>query len=243
MLSKRQTKTYIIFGGTPIKTNNFTLLCKDDELENIISSINSTHAEDYTACHGRYHADFVANMVEYILTALSYDERTIETGKIAGLLHDIGCIDGKKEHAKRSALMCEKFLNKTDLTAAEKSIITQAIYDHSNGDNIMSPVGAALLIADKINVSKDRVLNPADSNTYHKNLLEVLQVDMSVLDSTIIINYISTDKFSPKVLFELWSKAFTVPVKAAKYLNCSCEFRINNEAIRTTTTPSTEPTT
>ena len=209
--------------------SDFAILYENDELGKVISSINAINAEEYTACHGRYHADFVANTVEYILTALSYDERTIEIGKIAGLLHDIGCIDGKKGHAKRSMVMCEEFLNKTGLTALEKSIITQVICDHSNGDNIMHPVGAALLIADKINVSRDRVLAPYDSNTYHKNLLEIEQVDISIIDGTIIINYISTGKFSPILLLELWSKAFTIPVKAAKYLNCSCEFRKNNE--------------
>ena len=208
---------------------DYLLLTKDKELHKIISSINNAYPKDYTACHGKYHADFVANMVEHILSGLSYDERTVELGKIAGLLHDIGCIGGKKGHAKRSSEMCTTFLNKIDVTAPEKSIIIHAIKDHSNGDDIRSPVGAALLIADKVNVSRERVLYPADVNTYHKNLLEVYKVDVSIADKTIIINYISTDKFSPFVLFDLWSKAFSVPAKAAEYLGLACEFRINDE--------------
>lgn len=36
------------------------------------------------------------NAIEKLLTSLNFDRKTIELGKIAGLLHDIGTIDGKK---------------------------------------------------------------------------------------------------------------------------------------------------
>ena len=205
---------------------DFYKLFEDSELNKIISSINEG---EYFLCHGRYHADFVANTIEYILGALNYSERIVEIGKIAGAFHDIGCIGGKKGHAQKSVEMSEKFLNKTDLSESEKNIIIQAISDHSNGDNIISPVGAALLIADKIDLSKDRVLN--NGLVSHKNLLEIKRVNIFVIDSAIIIDYISTDKFSPVDLFKLWKKAFIIPKKAAEYLKCSCEFRVNGETI------------
>ena len=208
--------------------HDYEYLLNDKELTNLLSSINQTDTNAYTACHGSYHAGFVEKRVEKILTDLNYDKRTIEIGKITGLIHDIGCISGKKGHALKSSQMCKKFLCKINVTTLEKKIITQAILDHSNGNNIKSAIGASLLIADKTNLSKKRILNSNDVNNYHKNLLEVDKVDVSIIRKDMIINFVAYDKFSIIKLNELWNKAFIVPVKAAKYLNYTVIFTIND---------------
>lgn len=138
--------------------NNYDMLNNDEELNNIIDSINKVNENILMACHGRYHTTFVIRTIENLLAKLNFDEYTIELGKIAGLLHDIGAIEGKNGHVKRSSEMCIHFLDKTTLSRESKETIIHAIKDHSNGDEINSPVGAALLIADKINISKERVL-------------------------------------------------------------------------------------
>jgi len=208
--------------------SDFNTLFYDAELNDLLSSINETDIDVYTACHGSYHAKFVAARIGKILLDLHFDNRTIEIGKITGLLHDIGCIDGKHGHSIKSSKMCEKYLRKINISTFEKDAITQAIADHSNGDNIKHAIGAALLIADKTDLSKERVLNHANINSYHKNLLEVESVDITIQETDMIINFIATDKFSPILLNNLWSKAFTVPVKAAKHLGLSARFMIND---------------
>ncbi|MCL1998273.1 MAG: hypothetical protein FWG65_05840 [Turicibacter sp.] len=208
--------------------HDFEILYADIELNDLLSSINETDTKIFTVCHGSYHANFIANRVAEILIGLNFDERTIEIGKIAGLIHDIGCISGKKGHALKSAQMCAKFLSKINVTQLEKNLIVQAIADHSNGNNIKSAIGAALLIADKTDLSKKRVLNPNDVNNYHKNLLEVDNVEITVQAKEMLINFVASDKFSITALYELWSKAFTIPAKAAKYFNLSAVFAVNN---------------
>ena len=205
---------------------NFDILYNDTELNSIISTINDINKK-FRSCHGKYHVDFVIRTIEYILQALSYDKKIIELGKIAGLLHDIGNINGKKEHAKRSAKMCIKFLDKTNLTLADKEIIIHAIADHSNGDNISSAVGAALLIADKIDLSKDRVLPAGYNHIWHMNLLEISKIDIAILNNIVTINYITTNKFCKEIHVGEWSKGISVPIKASKYLNCNCIFMVN----------------
>jgi len=207
---------------------DFEILHADIELNDLLSSINETDPEVFTACHGSYHANFVSNRVEEMLIGLNFDKRIIEIGKIAGLLHDIGCISGKKSHALKSAQMCTKFLSKTNVTLLEKNVIVQAIAYHSNGNNIKSAVGAALLIADKTDLSKKRILNPNDVNDYHKNLLEVENVEITVQTKEMLINFVASEKFSIAALHELWGKAFTIPVKAAKYFNHSVVFAVNS---------------
>lgn len=207
--------------------NNYTLLNNDVELNNIIDSINKVNEDYLLACHGRYHTTFVINTVEKILAGLKFDNEVIELGKIAALLHDIGTINGKKGHVHRSSEMCIKFLDKTNLSQASKNIIIHAIYDHSNGDDLNSPVGAALLLADKINLSKDRVLELGKSDNSLSNFLNVEETVLTVRNKDIIINYVANDKFSIEMFVKQWEKVINVSIKACDYLECNCVFQLN----------------
>lgn len=197
---------------------NYEILKEDEELNAIIDSINKVNENSLLACHGRYHVTFVVNTIETLLTELDFDKHIIELGKISGLLHDIGTINGKKGHAGRSSEMCVQFLNKTNLSQEDKDIVIHAIEDHSNGDNIASPVGAALLLADKIDISKNRVLELGKQDHWHSNLLNIEETILKVDDKNIIINYIVNDKFSKEILLGEWKKGITAPIKASKYL-------------------------
>lgn len=211
--------------------NNYDLLNNDKELNNIIDSINKVNENNLLACHGRYHATFVINTIENLLTKLNFGEGIIELGKIAGLLHDIGTIEGKKGHAHRSSEMCIYFLDKTKLSQESKNIIIHAIEDHSNGNEINSPVGAALLLADKIDISKNRVLELGKQDRWHRNLLNIEETILMVEDKNIIINYIINDKFSRKILSEELKKGITIPIKASNYFGCNCIFQLNGNIV------------
>lgn len=80
-------------------------------LDNVNEVLNKVGKGMLRGCHGRYHAMFVVNTIEYILKSLSYDPRTVELGKIAALLHDIGNIAGRKNHARKSAALADVFLD------------------------------------------------------------------------------------------------------------------------------------
>lgn len=210
---------------------DFEILKKDIELNKIIDTINEINRGFLLNCHGRYHTMFVVNTISKILTELNYSDRIIELGMISGLLHDIGTIEGKKGHAIRSAEMCKKFLDKTYLSDIEKEIVYHSIEDHSNGINIVSPIGAALLIADKIDISKDRVTELGKKDNWHSNLLEIEKVNVIIKEQTIIIDYIVTPHFSIDILKSEWRKGILVPIKASKYLNCKCVFQINHQIV------------
>jgi len=206
----------------------FQLLLNDPSLNDIIDDINDNMG--LCSCHGRYHAMYVVDTVEFILTSLSYDEHIIQLGKIAGLLHDIGNVGGKAGHAEKSAIMCVEFLDKTLLSKADKNTIIQAIADHSDGDNIVSAVGAALLIADKSDVSKNRWLPDIAMDPWHEDLLEFVDVDIRITDKTITINYIKNpdnSKNSVKLLYERWPKSLHLTAKACSFLKRECIFEEN----------------
>lgn len=207
------------------------MLINDNELNDIIDSIDEVNKNNLFASHGRYHTTFVINTIEKLLTSLNFDESIIELGKIAGLLHDIGAIDGKKGHVQRSSKMCIYFLDKTKLSQESKDIIIHAIQDHSSGDEINSPVGAALVLADKIDISKNRVLELGKQDRCCSNFLNIEEVILIVENHKIILNFIVNDQFSRRILLEEWEKAIIVPIKASNYLGCKCIFQFNGNII------------
>lgn len=81
--------------------NNYEQLLQNKELNYILDTINEKNKDSLLLCHGRYHAKNVINRITYILDTLNESLRVIELGKIAGLLHDIGCLEGKKPYFKK----------------------------------------------------------------------------------------------------------------------------------------------
>ena len=180
---------------------NYQKLYYDEELNHILDSINKINKDVLFACHGREHTMSVVNMVACILNQLGYDEHTIELGKIAGLLHDIGVIRGKKNHAKRSSEMASVYLDKIHLSVKDKGIIKSAILDHSKGENISSAIGASLLIADKIDVSDNRIL-PFGKKQSHFFMKGIENITLTVENEEIGIEYQVNEKFNKEIFFQ-----------------------------------------
>jgi metal-dependent HD superfamily phosphatase/phosphodiesterase len=173
---------------------NFEILRNDSELKDIIEAINIKNKDLLHACHGWQHTKFVVETVEYILRSLEYDEHTIELGKISALLHDIGNLTGSRDYELKSCEMSEYFLDKTHLTGYDKKRIKQAIKDHTNAEELDTPFGAVLLLADNIDFVKDRVLPLGKKDEWYSNLLEIDNREIIVEEKKIIINYIITEK-------------------------------------------------
>jgi HD superfamily phosphohydrolase YqeK len=209
------------------------------EINMILNTINDMyekfHPRIYAHCHGWYHAMFVADTVEYILKSLSYDTRTIELGKVAGLLHDIGMIAGRREHGRKSAALSavifdgSEHLLLQEIPQHEKEMVFQAIADHDSGKDKSSAIGAALFIADKLDFSKKRVLPvPVEKqDDMYKNGLEVDDVDIHISDKIIKINAVTTEAFSKELFMNWYKYPYSLLVKEAKYLGCTCHLQFN----------------
>ena len=58
----------------------------------------------------------VKNLAEKILKVLNYEQYIIEETKIAAILHDVGAIQGKENHAYRSWEYAKNYFIKNNLT-------------------------------------------------------------------------------------------------------------------------------
>lgn len=182
--------------------------------------------------HGLGHYKRVAEYVNKILLQLNGDERTIDLGMSAALLHDIGLSKGSKiNHAIESSLMFGKFIDKNDITQDEEEILRQAISDHSKGDNIQSLVGLSLLLADKLDVTYHRTENSSIQDKINKEIQKIRNVDIQITENNLEVIYTTQGEFDVNILLKNWSKAITVPYKVANYLNKKYIFIINNKEI------------
>ena len=182
--------------------------------------------------HGLGHYKRVAEYVNKILLQLNCDERTIDLGMSAALLHDIGLSKGSKiNHAIESSLMFGKFIDKNDITQDEEEILRQAISDHSKGDNIQSLVGLSLLLADKLDVTYHRTENSSIQDEMNREIQKIRNVDIQITENNLEVIYTTQDEFDVNILLKNWPKAITVPYKVANYLNKKYIFIINNKEI------------
>ena len=110
--------------------------------------------------HSKIHASKVAVTAGKILKELGYDSRQIELAKIAGYLHDMGNSVNREDHAHTGALMAFQILRDLKMDPADISVIITAIGNHDEKTGAaVDPVSAAVILADKTDVRRNRVRN------------------------------------------------------------------------------------
>ena len=108
--------------------------------------------------HSEAHRTVVAERAGLILKKLEYPEETIELAKIAGFMHDIGNAVNRSRHAEYGAILANELLKGTDLSLEDRITIMSAIGNHDESTGgATDPVSAALIIADKTDVRRNRV--------------------------------------------------------------------------------------
>lgn len=126
---------------------------------------DSLAALGYTE-HSFPHVMKVAEDAAYILNTLGYDDKTVELARIAGYMHDIGNLVNRVSHSQSGAIMAFRILDKLGMSAEDISTVVTAIGNHDEGTGKpVSPVAAALILADKCDVRRSRVRN-SDFSTF-----------------------------------------------------------------------------
>ena len=183
--------------------------------------------------HSHRHIGIVSKRTGEILQKLGYDERTVELGKIAGYMHDIGNCVNRVDHAHTGAILAYNILKEMGMDANERTEIMMAIGNHDEGTGTaVSNISAALILADKSDVHRDRVIN-TNMSTFDIHD----RVNYAVTDSKIEINEkerkiiltLTIDTQICPVLdyFQIFMDRTMMRKYAAKYLNIWFELVIN----------------
>lgn len=110
--------------------------------------------------HSEAHCALVADRAAYILKKFDYPEKDVELVKIAGFMHDIGNVINRSHHAEYGALLANDILKNTDMSLEDRIAVISAIGNHDESSGgATDPLSAALIIADKTDVRRNRVRN------------------------------------------------------------------------------------
>lgn len=188
--------------------------------------------------HSQRHAAIVSERTTLILKELGYDENTCRLGQIAGYLHDIGNIVNRYEHGRAGALLALPFLKGFKLNELEISTILGAIGNHeeNTGGFSVNPVSAAVLIADKSDVNRDRV-RKADISTFKPRdrvnyAVEKTWLTIDGKNKIISLNIrINQEISSVMDYFEIFITKMVLCRRAAAFLRCSFELILNDTKV------------
>ncbi len=196
--------------------NKFNKIINDKKILNIYEKILKDEVKNgFWAHHGFEHVYFVTNLAEQILTMLNYDNNFIEETKIATILHDIGCIEGKEKHSVRSYEFAKKYIKDNQIKLTNEYDVLEAIKMHSNGfqtDNIITSV---LILSDKLDIRYNRLTKKGENIKGIRQWKNIKDVIPRIEGNILYIKFICPTELNKKELEEFY---FTT--KLIKAIKC-----------------------
>ena len=165
---------------------------------------------------------------------LGYPERIIELAKIAGYLHDIGNCVNRTDHAHSGAIMAYNILKDMGMPVQERTEIMMAIGNHDEKTGTaVSDISAALILADKSDVHRDRVTNQNlstfDIHDRVNYAVTKANLELNTDERKVILNLTIDTQLCPVLdYFEIFMDRTMMSKYAAKYLKIWFELVINN---------------
>lgn len=187
--------------------------------------------------HSFAHVTRVARTAGEILHRLGYDPRTVELAKIAGYLHDIGNVVNRVDHSQSGAVMAFRILDRMEFPPEEIAAIVTAIGNHDEGTGVpVSALAAALILADKSDVRRNRVRDKADiaSDIHDRVNYSVTGAELAVnrAGKTITLRLtVDTAVSSVMEYFEIFMKRMLLCRKAAETLGQTFALEINGQRL------------
>ena len=130
----------------------------------IESSQKQLDALGYTE-HSMRHINIVSNRAAEVLQKLDYNEHRVELARIAGYMHDIGNTINRVDHAHSGAILAYEILKNMGMSLEDRTEIMMAIGNHDEATGTaVSDISAALILADKTDVRRNRVRNKDKAN-------------------------------------------------------------------------------
>lgn len=140
-------------------------LKENKEIKALIEKGNSNLGVLGYTDHSQAHAALVAVRAADILKKLGYKKSRIELAKMAGYMHDIGNAINRSHHAEYGAILAYDILKETDMDEKDRLTIVSAISHHDESTGVaLDDVSAALIIADKTDVRRNRVREKPKAN-------------------------------------------------------------------------------
>ena len=215
----------------------FEEIKNNEAINTYIRKADQTLSELGFTEHSFAHVGMVATNASYIMETLGYSEREVELVKIAAYLHDIGNLVNRVDHSQSGAVMAFRILDNLHMPAEEICDIVAAIGNHDEGTGrSISPMAAALILADKSDVRRSRVRNndPATFDIHDRVNYSVKKAELKINENhTLIKLKLSVDTRYGSVMdyFEIFMNRMVLCRKAAERLGLQFKLMINEQQL------------
>ena len=187
--------------------------------------------------HSVAHCAIVAEEAGKILQVFGYTEHEIELAKIAGFMHDIGNCINRSKHAEYGGLLANEILKEMDMSIRDRVTVISAIghHDESTG-SAMDAVSAALIIADKTDVRRNRVREKEKATfDIHDRVNYAVTESKLLIDvegKTITLNLEIDEKICTMYeYFEIFLGRMMMCRSAAEMLGAKFRLRVNGSKV------------
>ena len=212
-------------------------LKENKEIKALIEKGNSNLGVLGYTDHSQAHAALVAIRAADILRKLGYKKNRIELAKMAGYMHDIGNAINRSHHAEYGAILAYDILKKTDLDEKDRLTIVSAIshHDESTGEAV-DDISAALIIADKTDVRRNRVREKPKANfdVHDRVNYAVTKSDLEILpEKKLIVLSLEIDEkiCTMYEYFEIFLGRMMMCRKASEMLGVKFRLQVNGNKV------------
>jgi uncharacterized protein len=183
--------------------------------------------------HGFRHANLVGHIAFNVLTHLGHEFDEAQLAAVAGYLHDVGNVVSRAYHGQTGAMLAFDALKELDVPAGDTARILSAIGNHEEEYGVaVSPVAAAVILADKSDVHRSRVRSGAELDLDIHDRVNYA-VESSFLrvdpDEKTLTLELEIDTAISQVLeyFEIFLDRMVMCRRAARTLGCAFKITVN----------------
>lgn len=204
----------------------------DEEIINIYKKVSEQEEKSkQRAYHNYTHACNVADLTGRLLTILKCDDEIIEEAKIAAILHDTGCTEGKEGHPQRSYEFAKEYLKRKKIDLKYEEKVLEAIKIHSNGFDTDNVIALAIILSDKLDIKYTRITKEGRNIIGNRQYQYVQDILIDISNDVLQINFICDEKLNLTELEEYYftDKVFKSIKSFCKIFNLKPRILINNK--------------
>lgn len=183
----------------------FNKIYNDPSIREIYKQVGINEKQNNTRAHHDFnHIDNVIKLTEQILKSLKCEGKVIEEAKIAACLHDTGALEGKENHAYRSYEFAKNYFEEQNIELENKSLVLDAIKNHSAGFDTDNQIQLALILADKLDIKHTRVTPSGLEFEGMRQMQYIKDINLNIDNGAVIVKFVCDEKINKKELEEYY---------------------------------------
>lgn len=209
----------------------YNKILNDKSIRTIYNEIEITEDKEKGCAYHNYdHILNVLEIVENTLLSMNCNQNFIAKAKIACLLHDVGALQGKDNHAYRSYEYAKNYFKNNNIIFDDIEDVLEAIKIHSDGFDTNNLIALALIFADKLDIKKTRISMEGKNIIGNRQYAHIEDIIVNIDHGYLIINFITDGEINIKELNEYYftKKVFKAIESFSKKTNLNWKILMDN---------------